>query len=177
MLKPSFFAALMLALLLTGCASTSGETSHSTTNPAPSPQPAKQTSPPQTSSTAAQEAPTKHDLPAAKTVDEDNIYFPAGGNTVDLLGTQKLRAHAQKLLNSPELVVTLIGHTDDLGSSSYNLAIAVQRIEAVIKILRALDVPKKQIRRYALGNEKAGAACKTSACRQKMRRVELSYPK
>ena len=73
------------------------------------------------------------------------------------------------------MVVTLIGLTDDQGSRSFNLVIAEQRIEAVAKILRAHGVLKSQIRPYPLGSNMPDPACKTPACREKMRRVELDY--
>lgn len=108
--------------------------------------------------------------------DENSIYFGTGASEVDLSGQQKLREHALRLLKNPETVVTLIGHTDNLGSRSYNLAIAERRIVAVRSLLRAHGAAKHQIRGYALGNEKSDRICKAAKCRQNMRRVELSYP-
>ncbi|MBV5345333.1 MAG: OmpA family protein [Rhodoferax sp.] len=107
--------------------------------------------------------------------DANSIYFTFGTTHVDLDGQQKLRAHALRLKENPDLEVTLIGHTDNLGSRSYNQAIAEQRIETVSKLLLSYRVKKSQIRRYAVGHEKAERSCTTKACRQKMRRVELIF--
>ncbi len=107
--------------------------------------------------------------------DANSIYFTFGTTHVDLDGQQKLRAHALRLKENPDLEVTLIGHTDNLGSRSYNQAIAEQRIETVSKLLLSYRVKKSQIRRYAVGHEKAERSCTTRACRQKMRRVELIF--
>ncbi|WP_306607435.1 OmpA family protein [Azonexus sp.] len=106
---------------------------------------------------------------------EHSIFFPSSGVTVDSEGRARLIEHANRLKASPDLVVTLIGHTDDLGSPSYNLAIAEQRVNAVYAILRSQRVPLTQIRRYGVGNEQMDRACKSEACRKKMRRVELVF--
>jgi outer membrane protein OmpA-like peptidoglycan-associated protein len=106
--------------------------------------------------------------------------FAKGATRIDPAGQDKLRIHAARLKENPAQVVTLAGYTDDLGSGSYNLAIADQRIEAVAKLLRTYGVPKKQIhplRRYSVERAGSMAACrsKTTDCRQKIRRVELIY--
>lgn len=120
------------------------------------------------------EVPTERQVMAAVN-DEDSIFFPLGSIEVDVLGKMKLQAHAQQLKEDPSKVVTLIGHTDDLGSPSYNLAIAQGRINAVHEILRARGVPQTQIRRYGVGSEKNSAVCQSEACRQKMRRVQMVF--
>ncbi len=113
------------------------------------------------------------------TVDDDNnIYFAARATRVDVAAQGKLRVHAQRLKANPSQVIALVGRTDDVGSRSYNLAMAEQRIEAVVKILRSYGVPRKQIhpvRRYGVGQGDAESACRTAVCRQRMRRVELHY--
>lgn len=169
MLKTPRAIPLLCALLLFGCATPPA--------PQPSPTPAERTPDAPTPPPVQKEAPATQEAPAAKIDDSNSIYFTLGATDVDLPGQQKLRAHAQRLQANPELVVTLIGHTDNLGSRAYNMAIAEKRIEGVSALLRSYGVAKKQIRRYAVGSEHLDRSCKTAACRQKMRRVELSYPK
>lgn len=106
---------------------------------------------------------------------EHSIFFPPSGVTVDGEGRAQLQVHAERLKSTPGLVVTLIGHTDDLGSPSYNLAIAEQRVNAVYAILRSMRVPLIQIRRYGMGSEQVDRACKSAQCRKKMRRVQLVF--
>lgn len=109
-------------------------------------------------------------------VDEANsIFFPADGVTVDAEGRRRLIEHAARLKASPDKSVMLVGHTDDLGSPSYNLAIAEQRVNAVYAVLRSQGVPPIQIRRYGVGAEQGGPACKSAACRRAMRRVQLIF--
>jgi outer membrane protein OmpA-like peptidoglycan-associated protein len=107
--------------------------------------------------------------------DSNTIYFPQRVTTVDRIGKEKLRLHAEYLKKNPKRAVILTGHTDDLGSRSYNLIIAEERIEAVSKQLRTYGVANRQILRKSVHKDKSPAACISPDCRQKMRRVELMY--
>ena len=172
MLKTFRVIPLLFAALFFGCATPPAP------HPSPAPVPAARIADaPIPPPPVQKEAPAPQEAPAAKIDDSNSIYFTLGATDVDLPGQQKLRAHAQRLQANPELVVTLIGHTDNLGSRAYNVAIAEKRIEGVSALLRSYGVAKKQIRHYAVGSERLDRSCKTTACRQKMRRVELSYPK
>lgn len=122
--------------------------------------------------------PAQEEKAAMAAVDVDNsIFFASSGNTIDAEGRQRLLEHAARLKADPELVVTLVGHADHLGSRSYNLAIAEQRINAVAAVLRGAGIPVTQIRREAVGSEEVSPACRSPQCRRLMRRVQLVYPK
>ena len=74
------------------------------------------------------------------------------------------------------MLVVLVGHTDNQGSPTYNLAVADKRTEAVSERLRSFGVPRNQIRRLPVGSEESSKVkCDSDACRQRMRRVELVY--
>lgn len=104
------------------------------------------------------------------------VYFASGEVTVDIQGLEVLRQNAQKLKEDPQLIVVLVGHTDNLGSPAYNLAVADRRTEAVSERLRSLGVPRNQIRRLPLGSEESSKQkCDSEACRHSMRRVDLVY--
>lgn len=115
------------------------------------------------------------ETPTPAIVEENSIFFAAGATRVDPAGEAKLRRHAARLKENPQLAVTLVGHTDNLGSTSYNLAIAEHRAAAVARLLQAMGAGRAQIRHYGMGDEKTGPTCKTAACRQKKRRVDLIY--
>jgi OOP family OmpA-OmpF porin len=51
-------------------------------------------------------------------------------------GRSKLKRLAQRLLADKRQVVTLIGHANDNGSASFNLAVADSRIGAVAAALK-----------------------------------------
>jgi len=107
--------------------------------------------------------------------EENIIYFASGATIVDRAGEAKLRLHAEYLKQNPKKILTIAGHTDDLGSINYNLAIAEERMTNVGRLLKAYGAPPRQVRRNRTGNGKKPEICKTAECRQKMRRVELNY--
>jgi len=121
-----------------------------------------------------QREPSEAEIIAAIKVD-NSVFFPPSGVTVDEASRQRLLRHAARLKENPNLQVTLVGHTDHLGSPSYNLAIAEQRVNAVQAILRAQRIPVTQIRRQVVGSEEVSINCKSAECRRKMRRVELVF--
>jgi len=106
---------------------------------------------------------------------ENCIFFSRGEVRLESEEVQKLLAHVLRLKADSKLVLTLVGHTDDLGSPAYNLAIAQQRVDAVYEALRGQGVARNQLRRYAVGSEKMPADCRSASCREQMRRVELVY--
>ncbi len=107
--------------------------------------------------------------------DGNNIFFRSAATQFEPTERHKLLPHAQRLKADGKLVLVLIGHTDDLGSPAYNVAIAENRVDAVFQALRSLGVPARQMQRYPAGEEKARNGCATAECRVFMRRVELVY--
>lgn len=157
---------LALAAVLAGCAGAPPVEVGSPGEPAVSVSPAPLPMPP--AEVAEKEAPP----PLAPA---DNVFFRAGATQLDAAEQSKLPAHARRLKDDPRQVLTLVGHTDDQGSRSYNLAIAEGRVEAVFRALRKMGVPARQLQRYPVGREKTRRGCTTAECRQTMRRVELVY--
>ena len=106
---------------------------------------------------------------------ENNVFFVLGSSGINAVGRKKVQDHARRLKADPKLEVTLVGYTDDLGSLSYNLAIAEQRVNAIHKELRSNGVRSNQIRRHVAGPEQLSPACRSTECRKKMRRVQFVY--
>ncbi len=156
--------AFLAVLLIAGCAST----------PTPPPvAPASQTAEP-LPSPAESAAATEARLIA--TVDDENsIFFAPRETELDPADKLKLQVHAERLRADTKLRVRLIGQTDSLGSHSYNLAISEKRITAVHEELRNLKVKPRQILRSNLGSEMADKSCRSTLCRDRMRRVEIRY--
>ncbi|WP_412480081.1 OmpA family protein [Azonexus sp. IMCC34839] len=105
----------------------------------------------------------------------NSVFFARGSVEIDAAGKAALRAHAERLKDNPKLRVVLIGYTDDLGSRSYNLAIADRRVHAVYGELRRLGVQAMQMKRSSMGMEKLSKSCVSEDCRRLMRRVEIDY--
>jgi len=174
---------LAALLVISGCATlapqpvTQGDAKEGPARPADSRPPTPAPATPEARPSAAAETAIAADIetpPAVVTADA--IFFRRRSAELDAAEAAKLTAHAERLRANPRLIVTLVGHTDDLGSRAYNLAIADQRTLAVRQRLRELGVPLKQIRRRSYGNESA-PNCRSDNCRVKMRRVDLIYPK
>lgn len=106
---------------------------------------------------------------------DNSVFFPAVGTELDAASLKRLAALAERLKAMEEGIVTLHGYTDHLGSPSYNLAIAEQRVNAVATALRRNGIAATQIRRNAVGSERVPAACRSVQCRRLMRRVELVF--
>ncbi len=104
-----------------------------------------------------------------------SVFFAPGSADLDAAARAALEPHAARLRDDSRLVVTLVGYTDPLGSRSYNLALIEQRVSAVARALRSMDVKPQQIRRHSLGRENAGPACQSESCRRKLLRVDLEY--
>lgn len=135
--------------------------------------------PPDAKPVAREATPPKPAVPNTPFADDParrTVYFGFGEATINSAGAEVLRENAQQLKNDPQLVVTVVGHTDNLGSAAYNLAVADKRIDAASEKLRSFGVPKNQLRRLPLGSEQSSKeACDSEACRQAMRKVELVY--
>lgn len=154
---------LLLTVMIAGCA---------VTPPVAPVVPASQ--PPVTTPVEPVQSPSEAQVMAA--VDnENNVFFVLGASVVDATGRKKVQDHAERLKADPKLEVTLVGYTDDLGSPSYNLAIAEQRVNAIHKELRRHGVRSNQIRRHVAGPEQLASACRSTECRRKMRRVQFVY--
>lgn len=123
-------------------------------------------------------SPENKSLPAPIINDEDNnVFFDPGSTAVKEEEKAKLRQHANRLKQNPKKYVTLTGHSDELGSRNYKLAIAEERLVVVSKLLRSFGVSSRQIRRNRSASVKNSPACSTTDCLRLHRRVELVYPK
>lgn len=104
-----------------------------------------------------------------------SIFFPPDMAMVGDDEVDKLRSCAEMLKRSPRRTILLVAYSDDLGSRSYNIAIAEQRLAAVSDALRSLGVERGQIRRHRSNSVKiASFVCRNEACRQRLRRVDFS---
>jgi outer membrane protein OmpA-like peptidoglycan-associated protein len=106
----------------------------------------------------------------------DGIFFDLGSSIIDDAASEVLQRHAAKLKATPELHVTLIAHTDNLGSSSLELAKGQDRLGLVKRRLEELKVPAGRIRTENHGSEsRADGPCTDDECRRKNRRVDFLF--
>ncbi|WP_350495241.1 OmpA family protein [Accumulibacter sp.] len=161
---------ILLLAVLAACSSVGP-----TTQQISRPDPAEPEASPVRQPLAPAEQSASNTLPDARHRDESSVYFAFVSTKIDDRGLALLRRHAAWLKEHPDAVVTLFAFTDNLGSRSYNLALAEERINSVVAALHELGVTKKQIRRKSAGLGKMSANCNTQPCRQQMRRVDLIY--
>ena len=167
------FAALLIVALLAGCAGnrlpekaadTAGAPGQAILPPDAASQAMPQAAPPAVSSAAA--------MPANPEV---SIFFSPGASAIASAERRKLKPLASRLQADRRQTVTLVGHANDNGSRSFNLAVADARIGAVASALKKLGVAAYQIRKRVLGDEQVPADCRASACRKAMRRVDFLF--
>ena len=85
----------------------------------------------------------------------------------------ELRAVAASLQRYPNTTVDVIGHTDNVGSTSYNQNLSARRAEAVAAVLIDSGVSAGRIRAYGRGEDEPVATNLTPAGRAQNRRVEI----
>ncbi len=84
-------------------------------------------------------------------------------------------AHGKFMVNNKNFSVMLQGHSDERGSSEYNLALGQKRSEAVLKALNNMGVSNNQIEAVSYGEEKPEDDRSNEEAWAKNRRVEILY--
>jgi OOP family OmpA-OmpF porin len=74
---------------------------------------------------------------------------------------------------NPDLIVTVIGHTDNWGSDTYNLGLSQYRSNSVINAILAAGISKSRIEKEYLGESRPIKTNKTDEGRARNRRVEF----
>jgi outer membrane protein OmpA-like peptidoglycan-associated protein len=77
------------------------------------------------------------------------------------------------LLTSPDYTISVNGHTDDVGSSEYNMSLSERRAQAVYDYLLESDLPEGRLTVQGWGKSKPLVEGTSEAARAKNRRVEL----
>lgn len=104
---------------------------------------------------------------------QSSVFFPLGSSIVSQREREKIVFAAERVKGDKGLSLTLIGHANDNGSRSFNLAVADARVESVSAILKKLGVKVHQFKKVVSGGEKTPSVCRSEACRRMMRRVEM----
>ena len=112
---------------------------------------------------------------AGSSVTLKDVNFKVGTAELEGDGTQNvLKEIAEFLLNQPNLVVRINGHTDNLGDPTLSKELSLQRAIAVRNYLVANGVNFEKLRISGWGGTKPIASNATEAGRAKNRRVELT---
>ena len=102
-----------------------------------------------------------------------SIYFDFDSNVVKDEFRPVVEANAKVLTTQPARKMAVQGHTDDRGSSEYNLALGQRRAEAVVKSLTLMGVKPSQLEATSFGKERPAVQGENEEAWAKNRRAEL----
>jgi len=102
------------------------------------------------------------------------IYFDTGKAVVKPESKPTLDAIAQLLSKNKELLLYVVGHTDDTGSGAANVALSLQRATAVVnELTTTYKIPASRLQAQGVGPYAPAGNNTSDAGKQKNRRVEL----
>ncbi len=113
--------------------------------------------------------------PVSGVVVQKPVVFQSGSAVIRPEYYPVLDACANVLLSQPSLVMTVAGHTDNVGSAQINLALAEQRAQAVIDYYVASGLDREQFEQVALGDLAPISTNETEEGRQDNRRTDLEF--
>ena len=103
------------------------------------------------------------------------VYFEYDSSSVRQEDIATLEAHAAYLGDNSNVTNRLIGHTDERGSSEYNLALGERRALAIRQILMLQGASIQQFQVTSFGEERPDVEGHDDLAWQQNRRVELVY--
>lgn len=109
------------------------------------------------------------------TLIQRTIYFPFDSAQISPDDCQRIKIHARFLKNHPHLKISLIGHADHRGNSSYNLRLGQKRAESVAKALEHAGISAKRITILSMGAEQPRTMDRNEKAWLNSRRVEIRY--
>ncbi|RDL43790.1 hypothetical protein DN730_13670 [Marinomonas piezotolerans] len=109
---------------------------------------------------------------------ENGIGFSTDAYTLEASIYQTLNGVARVLVEYPNTVLMITGHTDSTGSASYNQTLSLKRAESVRSYLVGQNVARDRLSTMGVGEEEPACDNSTSQGRTCNRRVEIDiYPK
>ena len=82
-----------------------------------------------------------------------SIPFDHDKYTLNIEARLEVKIMAELLLDHPETIVTLTGHTDATGSSDYNMLFSLQRVDQIAVYLESMGINKSRIHLEGKGEE------------------------
>ncbi|WP_158624816.1 OmpA family protein [Gynurincola endophyticus] len=102
-----------------------------------------------------------------------NIYFETGSEELKKTSYKSLDELAQILKDDNRLIITIEGHTDNVGLPENNLALSERRALRVKQYIESKGIDSKRIKAIGFGDTKPIADNTTAAGKSKNRRVEI----
>jgi OmpA-OmpF porin, OOP family len=135
--------------------------------PAPAPAPAATPAP------APAPAPVPAPPAATKVTYAADAFFDFDKSVIKPEGRAKLDDLISKIKDINLEVIIAVGHTDSVGSDSYNQKLSIRRSEAVKAYLVSKGIEKNRVYTEGKGEKQPVADNKTAEGRAKNRRVEI----
>jgi len=101
------------------------------------------------------------------------VYFDFDSYVVKDEYRPVIEANAKALTTNRKMHMAVEGHTDDRGSSEYNLALGQRRAEAVVKSMQLLGAATSQMEPVSYGDEHPAVAGHDEAAWAKNRRAQI----
>lgn len=105
---------------------------------------------------------------------DSGILFGFDSDQLSPAARENLRNLAESLQRHPNTEVLLVGHTDSVGSDSYNQGLSERRAQSAASYLTSIGLPSSRIRSTGRGKTEPIASNDTEAGRQENRRVEVA---
>jgi len=102
------------------------------------------------------------------------VYFDFDSYVVKPDYQNVIEVNAKALSGDRKRHMAVEGHTDDRGSSEYNLALGQRRAEAVVKSLTLLGAEQAQLEAVSFGKERPAVQGEDESAWAKNRRAELA---
>ena len=186
------FISLLLALLLTACASgvklnevpvvdkkassvSNGASSSGLSDINPSTSSSSQQVQQPKSTVEPVNSLVNENAPAGPANIEKIVYFDYDSFIIKPEFQSTIEAHAQFLKSNTRAKISLEGHTDERGGREYNLALGQKRADAVRQSLTLLGVATSQIETVSFGEEKPAMQGADESAFAKNRRAEFFY--
>jgi len=106
---------------------------------------------------------------------ENTVFFAFDDSRISSEYAQVLAAHADFLVQNPNVTVTVEGHCDERGTPEYNIALGERRAKAVAQYLQNLGVSSSQVTTVSYGEEKPLIKASNNDAYAKNRRGVLVY--
>lgn len=148
---------LIMAVLLSACASVEEQKPAATPPQASAPAsapPAAARPAPRQAVPSAPAAPTATAPAKMAAPGKNGVYFDFDKSDIKPQFRTLIEEHAKYLRANPSLRVTIEGNCDERGSREYNVALGQRRAETVMKTLVLLGVPESRMEAISYGEEK-----------------------